>query len=254
MRGLGLWAAAFSGGVGAIALVFQAMNSGALLQVTSVPTALGLLSASLGLLLSPLRDRRWLRVFDVMALLTLVGGTFGILSSLYGWYEAKALGVAFRNTALSSGIALGGLGLSVALLRPERGLAGAVLDAGPSGALLRRLLPAEILLPAALGFLNALADRHGWFQNYGNAPFVMAEISAIVWLVTRSARSVRRFNAQREVAQGALEEEMRAHASLLTERELRFRLLAEIAPQIVWTASHDGSIDYLSPAWSRFTG
>lgn len=254
MRALGLLVAALSGAIGITALVIRAMSSAGPLQLTSVPTALGLVFASTGLLLSPLRHRRWLRVFDVMALSTLIGGILGILSSFYGWYEATALAVAFPNTALPSAIALAGLGLSIALLHAERGLAGAVLDPGPSGALLRRLLPAAILLPATLEFLESFASQRGWFQGFGNAPLVVTEISGIVWLVARSARSVRRFNHQREQAQRALEEEMRAHASLLTERELRFRLLAETAPQIVWTATPDGSLDYLSPAWSRFTG
>ncbi|MFT3927187.1 MAG: PAS domain-containing protein [Myxococcales bacterium] len=265
MRHVATVAALLCGAIGATALTLHALDTTISLQLllpqspggarlTSVPAASGLCMTSLALLASRSRDRWALWVFDVATVSTFVVGTLGILASLYGWYEASSLAMAFRNTAFPSGLCLMGLGLSTALLHPERGLVSRVLEVGPSGTLLRRLLPAAVLLPAVMGFFENAAARNGWFAGFGNAPFVVAEAAGIVWLVALSARSVRRFDAQRETTQRALEEEMRAHSSLLTERELRFRLLAETAPQIVWTARPDGALDYLSSAWSRFTG
>ncbi len=46
-------------------------------------------------------------------------------------------------------------------------------------------------------------------------------------------------------------EEARALAAL---SEQRFQLLAEVIPQIVWSAAPDGSEAYLSPRWHKYTG
>ncbi|MFN6998819.1 MAG: PAS domain S-box protein [Elioraea tepidiphila] len=50
-----------------------------------------------------------------------------------------------------------------------------------------------------------------------------------------------------------LSEERRA-AEALRESELRFRTLAEAVPQIVWSASADGQVDYVNPRFAEFTG
>ena len=47
----------------------------------------------------------------------------------------------------------------------------------------------------------------------------------------------------------------RKHAeAALRESEGRFRLLAEVMPQIVWTAAPDGSVDYFNSRWYEYTG
>ncbi|WP_207482383.1 PAS domain S-box protein [Arenibaculum pallidiluteum] len=38
------------------------------------------------------------------------------------------------------------------------------------------------------------------------------------------------------------------------ESERRYRFLAETVPQIVWTATPEGGLDYVNPQWDRFTG
>ncbi len=40
----------------------------------------------------------------------------------------------------------------------------------------------------------------------------------------------------------------------LSKREERFRLLTEAVPQIIWTASANGKIDYLNHRWLEYTG
>ncbi len=47
----------------------------------------------------------------------------------------------------------------------------------------------------------------------------------------------------------------RMHAEAASrESEGRFRLLAEVMPQIVWTADPDGSVDYFNSRWYEYTG
>lgn len=50
-----------------------------------------------------------------------------------------------------------------------------------------------------------------------------------------------------------IEAEREAEAAL-RESELRFRVLAEAVPQIVWSCGADGRIDYLNPHFFAFTG
>lgn len=229
-----------------------------------VLTAIGILWASLALYLSVWlphgsalgrrRDQRvaaWLFDGLVAALLTL--GTLGILVALYGWNEASAFS-ALRETALPSSLALAGLGLAIACVRADRGIGRALLEPGPGGELLRRLLPVAVLVPPVLGFVEHFVPLPTGLAAYGGAPFVVVQIAVAIWFIARAARWVQRFNVQREQAQEALANEMRSHASLLKESELRFRLLAEAQPQIVWTATVDGLVDYLSPGWTRFCG
>jgi PAS domain S-box-containing protein len=48
--------------------------------------------------------------------------------------------------------------------------------------------------------------------------------------------------------------ERREFEEALRESESRFRQLAESLPQLVWTCRPDGSCDYASPQWLRYTG
>jgi PAS domain S-box-containing protein len=40
----------------------------------------------------------------------------------------------------------------------------------------------------------------------------------------------------------------------LRDREMRFRMLADGIPQIVWTATNDGVIDFFNHRWLEYTG
>ncbi|WP_135468079.1 PAS domain S-box protein [Crenalkalicoccus roseus] len=46
----------------------------------------------------------------------------------------------------------------------------------------------------------------------------------------------------------------RQAAEALRQSELRFRILAEAVPQIVWSSGPDGRVDYLNPRFFEFTG
>ncbi len=48
--------------------------------------------------------------------------------------------------------------------------------------------------------------------------------------------------------------ERRQAEQALRESEARFRHLADAMPQIVWTATPDGSVDYFNARWYEYTG
>ena len=57
----------------------------------------------------------------------------------------------------------------------------------------------------------------------------------------------------RDITQRKLAEESLRLSSVLKESELRFRQLAELIPQIVWTAHADGAIDFINSKWLQYT-
>src|SRR4051812_31646014 len=152
-----------------------------LFKLIFVPTAIGIVWACLALWLSvwlargaPLGRGRGQRavawLFDGLVAALLALGTMGILVALYGWHEASAL-AALRETALPSSLAITGLGIAIAFVRAERGIGRALLDPGPAGVLLRRLLPAAVLVPPSLGFIERFVRPPAWLAGYGGAPF-----------------------------------------------------------------------------------
>ena len=48
--------------------------------------------------------------------------------------------------------------------------------------------------------------------------------------------------------------ERRRNRLQLEQSEKRFRTLTELIPQMVWSATPGGAVDYISPSWSEFTG
>ncbi|MEO6435167.1 MAG: PAS domain-containing protein, partial [Tepidisphaeraceae bacterium] len=65
-------------------------------------------------------------------------------------------------------------------------------------------------------------------------------------LLSRSVRSAVRVHRAEQAA--------RAAAEALRRGEEHSRFLAETIPQIVWTATPDGDLDYFSAAWTRYSG
>jgi PAS domain S-box-containing protein len=51
-----------------------------------------------------------------------------------------------------------------------------------------------------------------------------------------------------------LERRVERRTTQLVESERQFRFLAETVPQIIWTATADGSVDYFNQRWFEYTG
>ncbi len=90
--------------------------------------------------------------------------------------------------------------LSVGLLhaRPDRGLLGSVTGGGPGGALLRRLLPAAVLVPFVVGWLSLKGEAAGLYSaHFGVALSATANILIFVMLLVGTARSIERVEVNR---------------------------------------------------------
>jgi PAS domain S-box-containing protein len=78
--------------------------------------------------------------------------------------------------------------------------------------------------------------RFGWFKSRG------------VPIRDRSGKVVRWFGTCTDI------DDEKAVEKALRESEARFRHLADSMPQIVWTATPDGYLDYYNRRWYEFTG
>jgi len=86
------------------------------------------------------------------------------------------------------------------------------MDEGPAGVLTRRLLPAALLAPIALGIIRLAGESAGMYETeFGASLFAVASILTFVGLVLWSARVLRNTDKER-VDLLALEKEARGHA------------------------------------------
>jgi PAS domain S-box-containing protein len=120
-------------------------------------------------------------------------------------------------------------------------LLGEPLDAG-------RVLAADLRTAALAEALAADECARGetWIRRRDGADVLLRFAAAPLPASAGGARAT-------VVVVTDLSEERRA-ADALRESELRFRTLAEAVPQIVWSATPEGAIDYVNPRFAEFTG
>jgi len=162
-------------------------------------SALNLLLLGVALLLEPSATRRARVAVQLLALASSVTA----LVSLTGHAYATALlsGAMALNTAIAFLLVAAGVLWS----HPEGGVAAVFASPTAGGVLVRRLVPAIILIPLLLGWLRLAGQRAGLFDTAGGtALFVVCIIVVLASLVAWSARSLDRADAKRIAAEQAL--------------------------------------------------
>ena len=156
--------------------------------------------------------RRGLLPAQHAALLSSLIGLLALLGYVYGMYSLYSF-FAYSSMALHTSITFSFLGLGVMMARPGKGLMSVVTSPHGGGMMARRLLPAAVLLPAALGWLRLQGELIGLYDGrFGLALFASSNIITFVILVWLSARGLNRLDTRRQ----------RAHETVLeAERGLR---------------------------------
>jgi signal transduction histidine kinase len=140
----------------------------------------------------------------LIALIAVLGYVFGV-RGMYALSHSSGM-------ALPTAIAHLILGVGIIFAVRDRGVAALLMDEGPAGVLTRRLLPAALLAPIALGIIRLAGDSAGMYETeFGVSLFAVASILTFVGLVLWSARVLRDTDKER-VDLLALEKEARAHA------------------------------------------
>jgi len=126
----------------------------------------------------------------VVALLLSVHVLFGYAYGLESFYKPFSTAPMAFDTAVAFGL----LAFSCLYSGPDRGIGAVFTDPGPSGTLLRRMLPALLLSPLLLGWAAAAGQHAGYFGaglatalvSTGNAVLL---VGFLAWLVVHLRRS-----------------------------------------------------------------
>ncbi|WP_422230734.1 ATP-binding protein [Methylorubrum rhodinum] len=192
----------------------------------ALATAASLLGSATGLLVQDARSR-WLRRLSTPATLWgLVLAAVGGLAYAYSLDAFHQDGL-FSRMALVTAVTLAVLSLGVLFSRPNRPWIATVLGTGDAGALTRHLLPAVVLTPLLLGWLQLQAVRAGLFEAETAAALLVILLTLLLAaLAIRLARNIdRRAAAERqlrEALQGmneALERRVAERTSELAEAQ-----------------------------------
>lgn len=160
----------------------------------------------------------------LLSLVPIIGYIYGV-RSLYAIaaYSAVAL-----HTAVTSFI----LGFGLLLSRPERGLMAILLSDTPGGVVARRLLPAAIVLPPALGGFRVLGQTLGYYDTgFGTAVYTVAMVFLFTALISFNARILARAHVRRKESEDRLR-----------QSEEQKTLVLDNATDAIITISTDGRI------------
>lgn len=175
----------------------------------------------------------------------------GLMAALISWvetlgyvYGAKPLAVLGPYPEMALHTAVGFLVLSLGSLfsRPDRGVMATFTSANAGGAMARRMLPAAILIPAALGGLRMWAHRAGVHEDpeAGVALLMVATMvvfGGFIWLNARwlYRADIRRKRAEEQLSRYAAElrqKNEQMEEDLKLARELQLALLPQTFPAV----------------------
>lgn len=161
-------------------------------------TALGFVFVGLALWLAGLKHAfaptasQLLGLFvALLSFLPLLGYAFRV-DRLYGIGD-------YTHMAIHTAVAFLLLGVGILFVRPDRGLASVLTDAGPGGFLSRRLLPMAIITPLVLVWLWVLAERSGWHALASDVSlFFVILFGVIVILIWKISDAVNQLEDRRK--------------------------------------------------------
>ncbi|MBI2865501.1 MAG: HAMP domain-containing histidine kinase [Chloroflexi bacterium] len=211
----------------------------------AITTALSfvMVGIALPLLVFPTKDQRrsylvaqLLAVMvDMLVILSLMGYDFGV-EALYsfGPYSAMAL-----HTALTFAL----LGTGILFARPDHGLMVTFTSESAGGYMARRLLPAVIGVPFALGWLVLAGQRAGLYDPpFGLAIFTMSVVAVFAVIVFFTTRSLHKIDVQRlqaEQERTRLLGEVQEMAEDAQRRAIELAELDRLKDEFLTVAAHE---------------
>jgi PAS domain S-box-containing protein len=209
----------------------------------STATALNFLLLGLAVAVSGWRSRLSRRAADglgaaagLIALVAVVGYLYDV-ESLYRVAPFSSMAI---HTAVGFGLAC----VAVIFSDPTDGLARVLADTGPVGVLMRRLLPAAVVVPIAVGWARLKGERSGLYaMEFGLTLHTVANIIITVGVVWWTADALRRSDRARTRA----EDEVRA-------REVDLATTLDSIGDGVIATNERGEVTRMNPVAERFTG
>lgn len=169
------------------------------------------------------RPAQWCATGALVVAFTALVGHLNGTAHLYSFEPASGM-------ALLTALCFAVLSMGIVFARRDTGLAAILVDDAAGGVLARRLLPAAVFVPIALGWLWLWGQRAGmWDRIDGPSLFVATSSVALVWLVARSARVVHATDTQRAQL---LEREQEARREAETANRTKGDFLAVMSHEL----------------------
>ena len=189
------------------------------------------------------RRRRNVAPSQVLALAAVAIAVLPILGYVFGVHELYGL-ARYTGIALHTAVAFTLLGLAILFARPGVGLVARIVADDAGGLLMRRMLPAALLLPLVLGWLRVVGQEAGLYDlEFGRSLLVYSFMIVFTVLTWWIGGVVNRH--------GALVAAVRAEA---TASERRFREIADSAPELIWHGGPDGASTFFNRRYREFFG
>jgi CheY-like chemotaxis protein/PAS domain-containing protein len=179
----------------------------------------------------------------------LLGAAFqaAVVLAALGWLFGSSLLTGHSHITGMSPPTLAGLFALLAgsfFLRPTAAPFALLRGGTPAASLMRRLIPAALVVPPLLGgvrLLGELADLYD--DRFGLALFATSMMVTFVALTVATARAVDRGDYERRVTERTL-----------SDSESRVRTLARLAPVGILESDISGACTNVNPAWCEQTG
>ncbi|HVT91156.1 MAG TPA: PAS domain S-box protein [Tepidisphaeraceae bacterium] len=204
-------------------------------------TAAGLAAAGSSLLLS---DIRRLALFSqILALITLALGLLASTGYLYqvpSLYRMRAdVGVAI-HTAISMFV----LAIAILFSRPTMGLMIGFSSNTATGVMARRMLPAAIVIPLLIGWLQLMGQREGYYgAEFGVSLLVLTNIAIFAMLIGWNTSILHRLDQRSSETANALRASESYKAAIL-----------DTAVDAIITIDTKGTIESFNPAAQKMFG
>jgi PAS domain S-box-containing protein len=166
-------------------------------------------------------------------------GALGAIVVLSHSYDTHAVSQIRPYTVVSLNTALGFViaAVGVVYANPFEGIVRLIHARDAGGTMLRRLLPAGLLIPLLLGFaVTSVQRQYRWESGFSLALVAAAVIACLGTIIVLNATGLERQDLGR------------------SESEHRFRLVANTAPVMIWMSGTDKLCDYFNDPWLEFTG
>jgi PAS domain S-box-containing protein len=162
----------------------------------AVQTGVAFIAAALGVVTL---GRRWRDVYpaEMLGILCATIGGIGVLGYLYGAQGLLSLGSA-TQVSLPTSCALTALGIALMAANPDHILICLVRDAGIAGQVIRRIVPAVVIVVPVFAFIRLLGERAGLYDEaVGLAIMVVFEALVLVAVGAWTTVRVQRLEAER---------------------------------------------------------